>query len=382
MTAGQLFLERFGAAPAVVASAPGRVNLIGEHTDYNGGLVLPFAIDSRATVAASPRRDGRFRVVSAQRPDEPVETGDAPVSGWAGYVVGAAWALSRRGHQVGGFDLAVDSTVPAGAGLSSSAALECAATLAMTAIAGHELAPAELARTAQLAENEYVGVPCGLMDQMAAAACRAGSVLFFDVGADRVTHIPFDPAAHGLAALVVDTRAHHSLADGEYAHRRATCERAAADLGVGTLREITGLTSALTVLTDPVARKRVRHVVTENERVRRTVAALAAGRVAEIGPELLASHVSLRDDFEVSCAELDVAVDVAMAAGAIGARLTGGGFGGSTINLVPVAALDTVTAAVREAFAARGFHQPVFHQVNPAGGARLEPADGGADVSR
>ena len=372
-----MFAETFGAAPDMVTSAPGRVNLIGEHTDYNGGLVLPFAIDSRATVAARARTDGMFRVVSAQRPDEIVHSSADPVPGsvpgWAGYVVGAAWALRRRGHDVPGFDLAVDSTVPVGAGLSSSAALECAAALSMSTLAGHRLEPAELARTAQLAENEFVGVPCGLMDQMASAACHAGSVLFFDVGADRIEHLPFDPAQHGLAVLVVDTRVHHSLADGEYARRRSTCEQAARDLRVATLSEIDDLDAALDLLGDPLARRRVRHVVTENRRVRRVVSALAAGRPAEIGPDLTASHRSLRDDFEVSCAELDVAVEAALATGALGARMTGGGFGGSTVNLVPAGEVETVIAAVRAAFAARRFTEPVVRQVTPAAGARTEP---------
>ena len=279
-----------------------------------------------------------------------------------------------RGHPVAPVDLALHSSVPVGAGLSSSAAVECAVALAVSTLGGVEIALPELARIAQHAENDFVGVPCGLMDQMASACCREGHALFFDVGADHVEQIPFDPAADGLTVQVIDTRAHHSLADGEYAKRRADCERAAAILGVGSLSEITpaDLDEALARLDDDTLRRRVRHVATENERVRRVVELLRTGHLDRIGPDLTASHVSLRDDFEVSAVELDVAVDAALAAGAIGARMTGGGFGGSAIALVPSEGAAAVAASVREAFARNDFRRPEIRPVSPADGARRD----------
>ena len=375
MSAEQLFRETFGAAPAVVASAPGRVNLIGEHTDYNNGLVLPFAIDARATVAVSPGPDGGYEVVSAQRPGEIVRVDAADVrpggvSGWAAYVVGSGWVLDTGE----GFRVALASDVPVGAGLSSSAAVECAAALAFSHLAGIELPVPELARRAQRAENDFVGIPCGLMDQMASAAGRQGQVLFFDIGADTVDLIPFDPSAQDLTVLLIDTRAHHSLADGEYAKRRAECERAAAELGVASLRDLDGqdLGTLLPRLSDDVLRRRVRHVLTENDRVRRVVAALRKVDLAGIGPDMVASHLSLRDDYEVSCAELDVAVDAAMDAGAIGARMTGGGFGGSVVSLIRTDDASRIRAAVEKAFADHGFTAPVLREVSPADGARID----------
>ena len=380
-----LFADTFSRPATGVFSAPGRVNLIGEHTDYNDGLVLPFAIDARARVAIAPAGHGELRMVSAQQPGDPVayELGDETpgrVPGWAGYLAGAAWALADRGcplDSLDGVDLALDSAVPIGAGLSSSAALECAGALALATLAGYDLEPAVLARIAQHDENDYVGVPCGLMDQMASATARAGSVLAFDVGRDTLAHIPFDPAAADLAVLLIDTQAHHSLADGEYADRRRACERAAAELGLTSLRELDGvpLDPTLDRLSGDELRRRVRHVVTENERVRRVMSALRAGRPDSIGPDLLASHISLRDDFEVSCAELDVAVEAAMGSGALGARMTGGGFGGSVIALVQASQVGSVSTAAAAAFAARGWTVPIFREVTPADGARVDRLD-------
>ncbi len=375
MSAEQLFRDTFGAAPAVLASAPGRVNLIGEHTDYNNGLVLPFAIDARATVAVSPGTDGGYQVVSEQRPGEvvrvdAVDVRPGGVDGWAAYVVGSGWVLDAPQ----GFRVALASDVPVGAGLSSSAAVECAATLAISHLIGVELPPAELARRAQRAENDFVGIPCGLMDQMASSAGRAGQVLFFDVGADTVDLIPFDPGAQDLTVLLIDTRAHHSLADGEYARRRAECERAAAELGVASLRDLDGqdMNALLPRLSDDVLRRRVRHVLTENDRVRRVVAALRKADLAGIGPDMLASHISLRDDYQVSCAELDLAVQAAMDAGAVGARMTGGGFGGSVVGLVRREDAGRIRVAVENTFAEHGFTAPVAREVSPAYGARID----------
>jgi galactokinase len=375
------FRGRFGTEPVGVFSAPGRVNLIGEHTDYNAGLVLPFAIDARAWVAIGTGTADRFRVTSAQRRDTvhtasraDLRPGSAAVRGWPAYPFGMIWALAAAGYPVEPVDLALHSAVPVGAGLSSSAAVECAVGLAVSTFGGLDLPPAELARIAQRAENDFVGVPCGLMDQMASASCQEGHALFFDVGADTTEQIPFDPAAAGLSVLVIDTRAHHSLADGEYAKRRADCERAARILGVGSLSDIgpDRLEDALGRLGEDLLRRRVRHVVTENERVQRVVERLRAGALDRIGADLTASHASLRDDFEVSAPELDAAVDAALTAGALGARMTGGGFGGSVIALVPRDLAHSVADAARDAFAGNDFGVPEIREVWPAQGARRD----------
>lgn len=374
-----LFRATFDREPQGEFSAPGRVNLIGEHTDYSGGLVLPFAIDARASVAAATTDDGLISIVSAQRPGDVVTVpldGLAPgtVAGWAAYVAGSVWAAREAGVTVTGLALALDSTVPSGAGLSSSAALECAVVLAAAGLAGRSPAPLEVARIAQRAENAFVGVPCGPMDQTASAASEQGSVLLFDTRAGTVDHIPFDPGAAGLAVLVVDTRVSHSLADGEYGRRRGSCERAVEILGVEQLRDLApeDLTATLDALPDDELRRRVRHVITENARVAEVVALLRSGRIGEIGDLLTASHVSLRDDYEVSCEELDVAVDAALAAGALGARMTGGGFGGSIIALVPSSSAAAVGDAVLAAFADRGWTAPVVRPVSPAAGGRQD----------
>jgi galactokinase len=381
MSARKLFQSSYSRVPEGVYSAPGRVNLIGEHTDYTGGLVLPFAIDARADMAAARNEENTIRVVSAQRPGPAqsitladLSPGTAAAGSWAGYVFGAVWALRRAGHPVGGFDLALDSGVPSGAGLSSSAAVECVTVLAAATLSGVKLDALEVARLAQLAENDFVGVPCGPMDQTASAAARAGSVLLFDTRAGTVEHIPFDPAAAGLAVLVLDTTVAHSLADGEYGKRRAACEKATETLGVASLREVTltELPAALARLGDDELRKRVRHVVTENARVAATVTLLRRGHPGDIGPVLTASHHSLRDDYEVSSPELDQAVESALDAGAHGARMTGGGFGGSVIALVPTGRVDTVTRRVAADFAAHGFDPPIPRVVEPADGARRD----------
>ncbi len=396
MSAADLFTATFGRAPDGLWSAPGRVNLIGEHTDYNNGLVLPFAIDARATIAAARIDEPVIRLVSAQRPGGIVEAplsvlapGSATAAGWPAYLFGAIWAVAEAGIEVPGAEIALDSTVPAGAGLSSSAAVECAAALAISSLAEVHLVKSDLAKVCQRAENAFVGVPSGLMDQMASACCRAGHLLFFDVGAGSTEHIPFDPTAAALQVLVIDTKVHHSLADGEYGKRRASCEQAAAILGLDSLRDIDNAGAALAVLaTAPglpgadreVLVRRVQHVLSENTRVQRVVDRLRSGSatdrpeagVAGIGEDLTASHRSLRDDYDVSCTELDTAVDAALAAGALGARMTGGGFGGSAIALVPTDAASEVTAAVETAFAAARFTRPEIRPVLPADGARQD----------
>ena len=374
---------RLGAGePDGVWSAPGRVNVIGEHTDYNGGLCLPMALPHRTYVALRYRDDDVVRLASAQEAGDVVElrladVAPGTVQGWASYVVGVAWALREAGHEVRGFDAVVDSCVPYGAGLSSSAALECAVAVALDDVADLGLGDDDAGRTrlAQAcirAENEIAGAATGGMDQSAALRCRAGHALLLDCRDGSTRHIPFDVAAHGLALLVVDTRAEHQLVDGQYAARRAVAEQAARTLGVPTLREVGDLDDALerlAALEDPeeveVARRRVRHVVTENARVELVADLLDRDDVEQVGAVLTAAHASLRDDYEVSCTELDVAVDTAVAAGALGARMVGGGFGGSAIALVRAADVDAVAGAVDDAFTHRGLRRPAFAVATP-----------------
>ncbi|CAL9464041.1 Galactokinase [Nocardiopsis dassonvillei] len=365
------FRAVFGYDPAGVWRAPGRINVIGEHTDYNDGFVLPVAIPQAVTVAAAPRSDGRLRFRSAQAAEgfeADALPGPGTVSGWAAYPAGALWALADAGLAAGGLDLYADGTVPAGAGLSSSAALVCATLLAASGDAPP--APEETARLARRAENDFVGMPCGIMDQSASMLSREGHALFLDTRTLVAEHVPFDPAARGLVLLVVDTRAPHRLVDGAYADRRRTCEAAARLLGVSALRDVTDLPAALAALPDDRTRRRVRHVVTENARVLEAVALLRAGAVAGLGPLLTASHASLRDDYEVSVPEVDTAVDAALAAGALGARITGGGFGGCVIALVDAGRADAVADSVRRAYEERGFAEPAFFAALPSPGAR------------
>ncbi|EWM66065.1 MULTISPECIES: galactokinase [Micromonospora] len=369
------FRQRYGTEPAGRWAAPGRVNLIGEHTDYNDGFVLPFALPLRTVVAAAPAPDGRWTVWS-ELDDEPVEFGTAEadepggVDGWAAYVAGVVWALRAAGHDVPGARLAVASDVPVGSGLSSSAAIESAVLAALVDLGGLDLPAQAWPRLAQRAENDYVGAPTGIMDQSAVIRGRAGHALFLDCRTEEVEQIPFDLDAAGLAVLVIDSRAPHRHADGEYAARRRSCERAAATLGVTALRDVdvADLDAALARLDDDETRRRVRHVVTENQRVLDTVALLRAGRVRDTGPLLTASHASMRDDFEITVPEIDTAVEAALSAGAYGARMTGGGFGGCVLALVDAEAADPVAAAVTEAYAKRGFTAPGTLTVLPADG--------------
>ncbi len=347
-----------------VFSAPGRVNLIGEHTDYCDGFVLPFALPQRATIEVTLRDEPRWSVTSR---GETVHFDlSSPVTGWAAYVAAVVWALRDAGHDVPGADLALSSLVPIGAGLSSSAAIECAVLTAFVELAGLEIGLPQRAALAQRAENVYVGVPCGIMDQAASTLSRAGHALFLDCRTLQTEHIPFDLAALGLCLLVIDTRAPHALVDGEYAARRSSCEQAAAQIGVPALRDAT--MSDLSKL-EPSLVPRARHVIGENKRVLDTVALLREGNVREIGPLMTASHVSLRDDFQVTVPELDTAVDAALGAGAFGARMTGGGFGGCVLALVTQTAAHEVESAVRKAFADKGFQTPFTFAAVPGPGA-------------
>ncbi|MFR0353085.1 galactokinase [Streptomyces sediminimaris] len=372
------FRELYGTAPEGVWSAPGRVNLIGEHTDYNDGFVMPFALPHTTVAAVARRADGVLRLHSADVGGGVVELrleDLAPGSdrNWTAYPAGVVWALREAGHPVTGAEVHLASTVPSGAGLSSSAALEVVIALALNDLFDLGLQRWQLARLCQRAENVYVGAPTGIMDQTASACCEEGHALFLDTRDLSQRQIPFDLAAEGLRLLVVDTRVKHAHSDGEYGRRRAGCERGAALLGLDALRDVPydGLGAALERLGgDEEAVRLVRHVVTEDERVERTVDLLRAGETRAIGPVLVAGHASLRDDFRISCPELDLVVDTALASGALGARMTGGGFGGSAIVLAEVADVDAVTKAVEEAFAAAGLTAPRVFEAVPSAGAR------------
>ncbi|GHD95683.1 galactokinase [Streptomyces naganishii] len=374
------FAALYGAEPDGVWAAPGRVNLIGEHTDYNDGFVMPFALPHVTVAALARRTDGVLRLHSADVPGGPVELRvDALAPGsdkaWTAYPAGVVWALREAGHAVTGADVHLSSTVPSGAGLSSSAALEVVIASALNDLFSLGLEGWRLARLCQRAENVYVGAPTGIMDQTASACCEAGHALFLDTRDLSQRQIPFDLAAEGLRLLVVDTRVKHAHSDGEYGKRRAGCEKGAALLGVDALRDIPydGLGSALARLGDEEEiRRLVRHVVTENERVERVVSLLESGTPRAIGPVLTEGHASLRDDFRISCPELDLAVESSLAAGALGARMTGGGFGGSAIVLTAQADVPAVTKAVEEAFTTAGFTPPrTFEAVPSAGAGRL-----------
>jgi galactokinase len=355
--------------------APGRANLMGEHTDYNQGLVLPFAIAQSVTVAAV-RRDDRLLVLrSGQQSATIVLDSLVPgiVTGWAAYPGGIAWALRDAGHPVPGATLDIYSDLPVGAGLSSSAGLECATALALTGLAGVRVPRRELVEIARRAENDFVGVPSGIMDQSASLLCEAGHALLLDCGTGDISQVPFDPAAAGAGLLVINTRAEHAHAGGDYARRRAECEEAARQLGVPFLGRLTDADDAGR-LADPVLRGRARHVITDNARVLAAVdllrsAAADPGAYRKVGVLLSEAHRSLRDDFQISWPHADVTVDVAVAAGALGARMIGGGFGGSVLALVPADAGPAVRAAITDAFERHSWAAPEFLETVPSAGA-------------
>lgn len=367
---------------AGVWSAPGRANLIGEHTDYNEGFVLPFAIAQRTAAAVALRDDDVIRVRSTFA-DDAVEVSladlDAAIAAggldWAGYPLGVAWALRAAAPDATprGVDIALASEVPVGAGLSSSAAIEGAVASALDDVWAAGLDKVALARVGRTAENDAVGAPTGIMDQMASMLGEADAATFLDCRTLETRPVALGFAEAGLAILVVDTLVEHAHSSGGYRERRASCEKGAAAFGVPALRDLTvdDLPRAAEIL-DDVTFRRVRHIVTENQRVLDTVAALDADGPRAIGDLLTASHASMRDDFEISVPELDLAVETALAAGALGARMTGGGFGGAAIALIPTGLVPAATEAVQAAFAASGFRAPNVFTVTPSEGARRD----------
>ncbi len=365
------FQTLFGHLPDVTSEAPGRVNLIGEHIDYSEGFVLPFAIANRTHAAISRSSDGLVRIASHQRRNnifsisisdiKPGSKGD-----WEKYVLGVIWALGVTE----GLNILVDGNVPAGAGLSSSAALECAVAVGLNTLLNLGLSDKELARATQRAENDYVGMPCGIMDQSVSIMGKAGSALLLDCRDLSTESIPFNVADAGLELLIIDTQAHHALVDGGYAERRAACESAAKKLGVNSMRDLT--MEQLIANRDKLSEVefiRARHAVSEISRVLSTVDALKRTEFKEVGALINQSHNSLRDDYAVSCPELDVAVEAARSAGALGSRMVGGGFGGSAIALLRVEDLESARQAISEAFAREGFKKPRFFTSLPSAGA-------------
>jgi galactokinase len=367
--------------------APGRANLMGEHTDYNGGFVLPFALPRGVTALASARDDGVLVLRSTQAPGEPRTVSldslaAGSVTGWAAYPAGVAWALRAAGYRVRGASVDIDSDLPVGAGVASSAALECSVALALCSLSGVSVPRRELAAIARRAENEFVGAPTGIIDQFASLLCADGHALLLDCGTLQTAQVPLRPAAAGVSAVVIDTGVTHALVSGEYARRRTECEEAAAALRVPALGPV-GL-DRLPEIADPVLRRRARHVITDSARARSIAAALLSGREAAgdretyrfIGKSLIEGHASLRDDFDVSWPQADVTVDAAVTAGAYGAKMIGGGFGGSVLALAPADRAGSVRAAVREAFSRRGWTPPEFLDAAASPPARRLSAGG------
>jgi galactokinase len=366
--AARAYREQFGEEPGLVASAPGRVNLIGEHTDYNGGFVLPCAIDRRIAVAVGAGEGALYSADFYQ-----TRQMDDKDSSWADYPRGVAWAMGEAGLEIGGFRAAFAGNVPLGAGLSSSAAIEAATALALEAFFGLGVGRTDLAIICQRAENDYVGVGTGIMDQYASLLCEAGAALLVDCRSLDAESVPLDLEAAGLALVVCDTRVERGLADTGYNDRRATCERAASMLGVEELRDATE--GDLDLLSGAEL-KRTRHVISENARVLEAVGALRNRHFEEFGRLMYASHASLRDDYEVSTPELDTFVRAAEQNGARGARLTGAGFGGCAIALVAEDETSAFTNACEQAFAEREFEQPAFYEFVPAAGAEIATVSG------
>ena len=368
------FEKAFGYQSAGVWSAPGRANLIGEHTDYNNGFVFPFGIDRRTFVALAPREDSKCRVASSIS-DEVFEwnLSDEKPTGmdWALYPLGVAWTM--REHAKGGFDAYFVSDVPVGAGLSSSAAIECSIGIALNEIWNAGMPKQEIALLGQKAENEVVGAPTGIMDQTASMLAQPDSAVLIDCKTLETELVPLGLSKKGLVVAVMDTKVSHRHSDGGYRSRREACEKGADTMKVASLRELSAadLPTAEQKL-DDVTFRRCRHVITENQRVLDAVNALKTSDMAGLGKLLLESHASMRDDFEISIEELDTAVEVAMSVGAIGSRMTGGGFGGAAIAIIEESKLGELERQCKKVFADKGFAEPNVFAVNPSQGARRD----------
>lgn len=371
------FRERFGRAPEWRVAAPGRVNLIGEHVDYNDGFVLPMAIDRWTAIAASPNQSRLIRFVSTASHDEAVIDLARPITcgepGWANYLRGVVEGVRRvGGGEVVGFDAFVDSTIPLGGGLSSSAALEVACATLLELVIGRELGPEEKALLCQRAEHEFAGVPCGIMDQFISVMAREGSLLLLDCRSRWTEVVPMQDAT--ISVLVVNSNVRHTHSGGEYAKRRRDCELAASALGVVSLRDVSlDQLNRSEGLMEPVVFRRARHVVTEIERTLSAVSAAKQGDWVDFGVQMRGSHDSLRDDFEVSCPEVDLLVDmtneIGLGDGVYGSRMTGGGFGGCTVSLVSTAAVDSICARLEERYRVATGITPSMFVSRPMGGA-------------
>jgi galactokinase len=393
----QMFRAEFGAEPEVIARAPGRVNLIGEHTDYNDGFVLPVAIDRDVRVAARRRPDGEVHLFAAsfgrRSRFEIAAIGHDPSERWSDYERGVAVMLQQAGFVLGGFDAVVEGDVPSAAGLSSSAAVEVATATALKALFDLDVDPVKLALLCQKAENEFVGVACGIMDQFISALGRKGHALFLDCRSLETQHVPVGAAAEdeggagaataapgtgGVQIVVSDTAVKRGLVDSEYNQRRAECQEAVRLLGghlagIRALRDVTP-EDLIRFGEDlpPVVRRRARHVVTENARVLESVAALSVGDLTTFGRLMHQSHVSLRDDYEVTVPELDAMVEAALAVpGVLGSRMTGAGFGGCTVSLVEAGAVERFLAEVPEAYRSRTGLEPRVFACRVVDGARV-----------
>lgn len=376
--AAENFAASFGRAARWLVAAPGRVNLIGEHTDYNDGFVLPMAIERATVMAAAPNEHHRITLRSATAKGEAVIDLRKPIDrgapAWSNYVRGVIAGFQRWGVSLDGFDVFIASDVPLGGGLSSSAALEVATATLLEAITGRVLDPVEKALLCQRAEHEFAGVPCGIMDQFTSVMAKEGHLLLLDCRSRTTELVPMrDPS---IAVLIINTNVHHELAGGEYARRRAQCEAAASALRVPSLRDATlDLLHEARAHMEPVAFRRARHVITEIERTRQAARAIRAGDWPATGQLMDASHASLRDDFEVSCAELDLVVELAQAigesGGIIGCRMTGGGFGGCAVSLVRAEAVPQITTQIAAAYRKKTGLEPAIFSSRPAGGARV-----------
>ena len=375
MTLANTFTTLFSGNPEIICEAPGRVNLIGEHVDYCDGFVMPFAISDRTYAAISRRPDRKIRITSVQRRNEIFETSldDLKPSAegkWERYICGVIWAFGEK--ITNGLDILVDGHVALGAGLSSSAALECSVAFGLNELFETKLTLAQLAKLAQRAENEYVGMPCGIMDQSVSLMAQAGSALLLDCRDLSTEQIPLDLASAGLELLIIDTRAHHALVDGGYAERRASCESAASKLGIKALRDcsIVQLEDSRTKLSE-LEYMRAEHIVNDIARVHECVDRLKNNDFVAVGNILTKSHASLRDLFEISCPELDLAVATSLANKSLGGRMIGGGFGGSAIALFKIEDINQAKQAIAAAFKASGFKEPRFFTSLPSAGARI-----------